>query len=115
MMNGALESFFDTGRLAGAGERALVMTTSEFGRRVASNGSGNDHGIAAPHLFVGDGVRGGRYGEAPDLSALDGRGNMIHTVDYRSVYASVLEGWLGTRQMRSSERTTSGSACSSLR
>lgn len=68
-------------------------TTSEFGRRAASNGSGTDHGTAAAHLVIGSPVRGGRYGESPDLSSLDKSGNLTHTVDYRSYYASILDEW----------------------
>ena len=77
------------------GDQITVMTTSEFGRRPAFNGSGTDHGTASAHFVIGAGVAGGRYGEAPSLTNLDSRGNLIHTVDYRSVYASVLDGWLG--------------------
>ena len=80
---------------AGQQDRVVLATTSEFGRRAASNGSGTDHGTAAAHLVIGPKVRGGRYGESPDLTALDTAGNMVHTVDYRSYYASLLEGWLG--------------------
>ena len=71
------------------------MTTSEFGRRPAENGSGTDHGTAAAHLVVGAGVKGGRYGEPPSLTALDADGNLAMTVDFRSYFATVLQGWLG--------------------
>lgn len=77
-----------------AGDRAVVLTASEFGRRAGGNGLGTDHGTAASHLLIGPGVVGGRHGEAPSLRALDPDGNLVHTVDYRSVYASVLDGWL---------------------
>lgn len=76
-------------------ERTLVMTTSEFGRRVASNGSGTDHGTAAAQLVIGPGVKGGRFGAAPPLDRLDERGNLKHSVDLRSYYATVLDRWLG--------------------
>ena len=79
----------------GAGSRTALMTTSEFGRRAQENGDGTDHGTAAPHLIVGEGVKGGRYGEPPDLARLDADGNLVHTVDYRRYYATVLAGWLG--------------------
>jgi uncharacterized protein (DUF1501 family) len=71
------------------------MTVSEFGRRPNENGSGTDHGTAAPHFFVGSKVKGGRYGERPSLSKLDQSGNLAHTVDFRSLYATALNGWLG--------------------
>ena len=74
--------------------RVLTMTFSDFGRRVAENGSrGTDHGSAAPVFVVGGGVKGGLYGEHPSLDALDA-GNLRFTTDFRSVYATVLEKWL---------------------
>ncbi len=76
-------------------ERVVVMTFSEFGRRVDENGSqGTDHGAAAPMFVAGPGVRGGIVGGVPDLADL-GRGDLKHHVDFRSVYASVLDDWLG--------------------
>ncbi len=93
-LDAGLESFFATLDAAGAGDRAVVMTTSEFGRRAAENGSGTDHGTAAPHFIIGSSVRGGRYGEPPSLTELDDHGNLVHTVDLRSLYATVLHGWL---------------------
>ncbi len=59
------------------------------------NDGGTDHGTAASHFVVGPKVVGGRYGESPSLTKLDSDGNLIHTVDYRSLYASVLDGWMG--------------------
>ena len=74
----------------------LLMTFSEFGRRVEEDGSsGTDHGTAAPLFVVGDGVAGGLYGEQPSLTNLDKNKNLIRTVDFREVYATVLDGWLG--------------------
>jgi uncharacterized protein (DUF1501 family) len=75
----------------------LLMTFSEFGRRVAEDGSaGTDHGTAAPMFVVGDGVAGGLYGEHPglDASALDENKNLVRSVEFREVYATVLDGWL---------------------
>jgi uncharacterized protein (DUF1501 family) len=78
----------------GSDSRVLTMTFSEFGRRVAENGSrGTDHGTAAPVFVIGGGVKGGLYGEHPSLDALD-NGNLRFTTDFRSVYATVLEKWL---------------------
>jgi len=72
----------------------VVLVFSEFGRRVAENGSmGTDHGAAAPVLVLGSPVEGGLLGKAPDLSDLD-EGDIRHTLDFRQLYASVLEGWL---------------------
>jgi len=73
----------------------LTMTFSEFGRRVAENASrGTDHGEAAPVFLIGGGVKGGLYGRHPDLGQLNA-GNLPFTTDFRQVYATVLERWLG--------------------
>lgn len=90
----ALTAF--TQDLAGHGlsDRVLVMTWSEFGRRVNENGSaGTDHGTAAPMFLLGPAIKGGLYGEEPSLSNLD-NGNLKFTTDFRSVYASVLQNYL---------------------
>jgi uncharacterized protein (DUF1501 family) len=74
-------------------ERVMVMTFSEFGRRVAENESaGTDHGAAAPVFIAGGNLTRGIAGEMPDLDPgqLD-RGDMRHTIDFRSVYATLLE------------------------
>jgi uncharacterized protein (DUF1501 family) len=73
----------------------LVVTYSEFGRRAQENGSnGTDHGTANVHFALGGRVAGGFHGAAPRLDRLDG-GNLVHTVDFRSLYATVLERWWG--------------------
>ena len=73
----------------------LVMTYSEFGRRVAENAShGTDHGTAAPHVFLGGRVKGGLYGAASSLTDLQDN-DLKHTVDFRSLYATVGEKWWG--------------------
>ena len=94
-LNDGLAAFFADLEAAGVSDRVLVMTASEFGRRAASNGSGTDHGTAAPQLLIGSSLTGGRYGESPSLTKLDRGGNLIHTVDFRSLYATVLDSWLG--------------------
>lgn len=89
-----LTAFRDALREAGVWDRTLVMTYSEFGRRVRQNGSGGtDHGTAAPHFLLGGKVRGGLYGAQPSLSDLEA-GDMRHTVDYRRVYATAAGEWL---------------------
>jgi uncharacterized protein (DUF1501 family) len=78
-------------------DRVLMMSVSDFGRRVSQNGSnGTDHGTSAPMFVMGNPVRGGIYGEQPSLAAtrLDAAGNMAVTVDFRAVYSTVLEKWL---------------------
>jgi len=77
--------------------RTLVMTFSEFGRRVAENRSGGtDHGAGSMLFLAGGGVRGGFHGAAPDLDDLQA-GDLKHQADFRSIYATVLEQWLGAR------------------
>jgi uncharacterized protein (DUF1501 family) len=90
----AIAAFYTDLAAHGNDNRVLTMTFSEFGRRVAENGSrGTDHGSAAPLFVIGGGVKGGLYGEHPSLDALD-NGNLRYTTDFRSVYATVLEKWL---------------------
>jgi uncharacterized protein (DUF1501 family) len=80
----------------GRWESSLVMTYAEFGRRARENQSGGtDHGTASAHVVTGGRVKGGLYGEAPALGALDGNGNLPHAVDFRQLYATVLERWWG--------------------
>jgi len=77
-------------------ERVLMMTFSEFGRRVAQNASGGtDHGTAAPMFLMGPAVKGGIVGEHPSLTDLD-HGDLKYRTDFRSVYATVLQSWLDT-------------------
>ena len=76
-------------------DRTLIMTFSEFGRRVAENQSeGTDHGTASMMFLAGGSVKPGFHGPRPDLAHLDPVGDLIHAVDFRSVYASVLSSWL---------------------
>src|SRR3954452_11943515 len=75
-------------------EAVTIVTWSEFGRRPQFNGSGTDHGTASCLFVVGNRVRGGVYGDQPSLASLDRNGNMVGTVDYRSVYSAVLDQWL---------------------
>ena len=75
--------------------QTVVMTYSEFGRRVKENGSrGTDHGTAAPVFVMGGRVRGGHLGQTPSLSALDG-GDLRYTVDFRRIYKTLLTRHLG--------------------
>jgi uncharacterized protein (DUF1501 family) len=70
------------------------MTFSEFGRRVKENGSGTDHGAASCMFVAGPGVKGGVVGKHPSLEKLDD-GDLIHHTDFRRVYATLLDDWLG--------------------
>ncbi|MGA1193575.1 MAG: DUF1501 domain-containing protein [Kiritimatiellia bacterium] len=88
-----LHAFMRAMKNTGNQERVMVMTFSEFGRRVAENESaGTDHGAAAPVFIAGGNLTRGIAGEMPDLDPgqLD-RGDMRHTIDFRSVYATLLE------------------------
>ncbi len=88
-----LEAFHRDLTALGQSRRVLVMTFSEFGRRVRQNASGGtDHGTAAPMILTGHAVAGGLKGRRPSLADLD-QGDLKHTVDFRSVYASVLRQW----------------------
>jgi len=77
-------------------DEVVVMTYSEFGRRVAENGKqGTDHGTAAPHMILGGKVKGGFYGEQPSLTDLDDRGDMFYTTDFRDMYETIRTDWWG--------------------
>lgn len=79
-------------------ENIVVVTMSEFGRTAKENGNrGTDHGEGSPLFLIGGGVRGGLYGTNPDLAVANtgNMGNVRYTTDFRSVYATVLERWLG--------------------
>ena len=90
-----LYAFYQDLKAANKDQDVLVMTWSVFGRRVKSNGSGGtDHGAAAPMFLLGIPVVGGIYGERPDLRNLD-KDNLRFTTDFRAVYSTILEQWLG--------------------
>lgn len=94
-LDASVSAFVADLKTQGHFDRVLLMTFSEFGRRVAENSSGGtDHGAAAPLFVLGGGVRPGLYGRQPSLTQLD-KGDLIYNVDFRSVYATVLENWLG--------------------
>jgi uncharacterized protein (DUF1501 family) len=77
-------------------DRVVTFVYSEFGRRAERNGSGaTDHGAAGLSFVVGRPVTGGLYGQQPSLRRLDDRGDLRHHVDHRSVYATLLEDYLG--------------------
>lgn len=90
----ALHAFLADMDASGNLDRVVVMTFSEFGRRVAENGSkGTDHGAANNLFVIGGPVKGGVYGGQPNLADLLS-GNLKHTIDFRAVYARVLQDWL---------------------
>ena len=96
----ALTAFYDDLRKRDCFDDTLIIVFSEFGRRVAENGSkGTDHGVAGPMLVLGSQVNGGIYGRHPSLTELD-EGDLIHTTDFRRVYATAIERWLGEDSQR---------------
>lgn len=94
----SVKAFTEDLKAQGNMQRVLVMTFSEFGRRVAENASGGtDHGAAAPMFVIGKKVNAGLLGKYPSLAPADlFEGDMKYSVDFRSVYAGILEGWLKT-------------------
>jgi uncharacterized protein (DUF1501 family) len=93
-LNGAISAFVADLKQQGNFDRVLLITFSEFGRRVAENANGGtDHGTAAPMFVLGGGVRAGLMGKYPSLTDLD-HGDLKFTTDFRSVYGTVLDQWL---------------------
>jgi uncharacterized protein (DUF1501 family) len=91
----AISAFYRDLSGRGHRDRLLVMTFSEFGRRAQENGSrGTDHGSAAPMFLIGGRVKAGLIGAHPSLTNLED-GNLRHHTDFRQVYASLLDSWLG--------------------
>ena len=103
-LNDSLTAFYQDVQNQGLLGDTLVLQFSEFGRRVYENGSqGTDHGAGGVMMLMGGGVQGGLYGTAPDLAdypnnpTLESRnGDVRYQTDFRSVYARVLDHWLGT-------------------
>ena len=95
----ATKAFVEDLKAQGNMQRVLVMTFSEFGRRVSENANGGtDHGAAAPMFIVGNKVKAGLLGRYPSLAPEDlYQGDIKYNVDFRNVYASVLEHWLKTK------------------
>ncbi len=90
----AVRAFYADLKAAGHDGRVLTMSFSEFGRRVGQNASGGtDHGTAAPMFLFGPMVRPGVIGEHPSMTDLDD-GDLRYTIDFRSVYAGILDQWL---------------------
>jgi len=91
----ALRAFTDDMQRIGRGPDVAVMVFTEFGRRVPENTSkGTDHGTATPMFVLGGPVKGGLYGKPLSLTELDD-GNLLYTTDFRRVYATAMERWLG--------------------
>ena len=94
-MSDALRGFMEDLERIGRADDVVMMIFTEFGRRVNDNASGGtDHGTATPMYIIGNHVKGGLYGEHPSLTDLDD-GNLRMTRDFRSVYATMMKGWMG--------------------
>src|SRR3989442_6431300 len=90
-LDSAISAFQDDLSGYGMADRVMIATWSEFGRRPKENASGGtDHGTASPVFLIGDGVKGGLYGETPNLAKLDQGGNLSYSVDFRAVYQEIL-------------------------
>ena len=94
----SVKAFTDDLKAQGNMQRVLVMTFSEFGRRLAENANqGTDHGAAAPMFVIGNKVKAGLLGMYPSLAPADLlNGDIQYDVDFRTVYAGLLEAWLKT-------------------
>jgi uncharacterized protein (DUF1501 family) len=107
-MNDGLLAFYNDLKAQGLLEDTLILSFSEFGRRISENGSqGTDHGSASVMMAMGGKVNGGLYGTAPNLNTdpsnptlENGAGDVKFETDFRSVYAQVLDGWLGTDSIK---------------
>jgi uncharacterized protein (DUF1501 family) len=92
----ALDAFMQDLANMGQQDNVVIMSFSEFGRRVKQNGSGGtDHGTAEPMFIIGNKVQGGLYGTYPSLGDLDNNGDLKFNADFRSVYAGILKDVVG--------------------
>ncbi len=96
-VSGAIMDFFHDLRDHDASDNVVMFVFSEFGRRMYDNGSGTDHGSGGGAFIIGDPVNGGLYSEYPSLDPsqwLNGE-DLAHTIDFRGIYGTLLEQWMG--------------------
>lgn len=92
----AIAGFMRDMERIGKADKVSMLVFSEFGRRVPENANqGTDHGTANTMFIVGKQVKGGHYGQKVDLTRLDAGDNLMHTTDFRRVYATLTKGWMG--------------------
>ena len=91
-----IQDFWDDLRETGHDENVVMFLFSEFGRRVRDNGSGTDHGAAGVSFVIGPRVKGGMYSQYPETraEALE-QGDLVPNQDFRGVYTTIIEDWLG--------------------
>ena len=96
-LSAAISDFFQDLRDHDASDEVVMLVFTEFGRRMLDNGGGTDHGTGGGAFIIGDRVAGGLYAEYPSLDRRDWEGgeDMRHTIDFRGLYATVLEQWMG--------------------
>jgi len=98
-LSDGVSAFYNDLAAQGRANDTLMMTFSEFGRRVIENGSkGTDHGTALPQFMIGGSISPGLYGTYPSLTDLDSSGNLLWNIDFRQTYATVLQDWFGIQQ-----------------
>ena len=91
-----VQDFFDDLREHDAADNVIMLVFSEFGRRTHDNGSGTDHGAAGAAFVIGDAVKGGQYSEYPSIRPEDlQQGDPVPNTDFRGVYSTILEDWMG--------------------
>jgi uncharacterized protein (DUF1501 family) len=91
-----VSDFYDDLKEHNASDNVMFLVFTEFGRRVHDNGSGTDHGAGGMAFVIGDGVKGGLYGEYPSLAADQlVEGDWKFNNDFRGLYATILEDWMG--------------------
>ena len=95
-VSGGIQDFYSDIKASHRSEEVIMLVFSEFGRRVKDNGNGTDHGAGGVAFIIGDPVKGGQYGEYPSMKAEDlQQGDLVPNLDYRGLYSTVLEDWLG--------------------
>ena len=97
-LSGAISDFFADLEEHDADDNVVMLVFTEFGRRVYDNGSGTDHGSGGGAFIIGRPVEGGMYAEYPSLNPSDwvnSGEDLPHTIDYRGIYGTILEQWLG--------------------